>query len=282
MATDFDSVGAPSPPESTHRCRTTRSRSTPFATSVSPSQSWSRTIATSRRTPPSSSSWSTTPSTRSWIPSQPSRPRRACTIARSSTGRSTPRWRRPTSSCGRRSTSPRFTCLPVECYAGGGGLGRVRRPPHGLVELPGAVHAPRRCRRSALRLRGDRLRLITPPDSGGSFGIKSSVFGYVVLARARVPQARRSREMDQGPARASRRERSLDRARWTESRRAFTATGELIDAALRRDRGRRRIRARTGARDVVSHARLALGCLPGAQRGRAQPRGAHEHDTRQG
>jgi len=34
---------------------------------------------------------------------------------------------------------------------------------------------------AALGLRGDRLRLLTPPDSGGSFGIKSSVFAYVVL-----------------------------------------------------------------------------------------------------
>ena len=34
---------------------------------------------------------------------------------------------------------------------------------------------------AALGLRGGRLRLLTPPDSGGSFGIKSSVLSYVVL-----------------------------------------------------------------------------------------------------
>src|SRR5207248_3239012 len=34
---------------------------------------------------------------------------------------------------------------------------------------------------AALGLKGSKLRLITPPDSGGSFGIKSSVFAYVVL-----------------------------------------------------------------------------------------------------
>ena len=34
---------------------------------------------------------------------------------------------------------------------------------------------------AALGLPGSKLRLITPPDSGGSFGIKSSVFAYVVL-----------------------------------------------------------------------------------------------------
>ena len=33
----------------------------------------------------------------------------------------------------------------------------------------------------ALGLPGSKLRLITPPDSGGSFGIKSTVFAYVVL-----------------------------------------------------------------------------------------------------
>src|SRR5207342_3916547 len=34
---------------------------------------------------------------------------------------------------------------------------------------------------AALGLPGSKLRLITPPDSGGSFGIKSAVFAYVVL-----------------------------------------------------------------------------------------------------
>ncbi len=34
----------------------------------------------------------------------------------------------------------------------------------------------------ALGLPAARLRLITPPDSGGSFGVKAGVFGYVVLA----------------------------------------------------------------------------------------------------
>ena len=34
---------------------------------------------------------------------------------------------------------------------------------------------------AALGLSGSKLRLITPPDSGGSFGIKASVFAYVVL-----------------------------------------------------------------------------------------------------
>ncbi|MDE0653402.1 MAG: xanthine dehydrogenase family protein molybdopterin-binding subunit [bacterium] len=34
----------------------------------------------------------------------------------------------------------------------------------------------------ALGLPAARLRLLTPPDSGGSFGVKAGVFGYIVLA----------------------------------------------------------------------------------------------------
>ena len=40
----------------------------------------------------------------------------------------------------------------------------------------------------ALKVPGNRLRLRTPPDSGGSFGVKQGVFPYIVLiaAAARV------------------------------------------------------------------------------------------------
>ena len=33
----------------------------------------------------------------------------------------------------------------------------------------------------AMRIAGNKLRLRTPPDSGGSFGIKLSVFPFIVL-----------------------------------------------------------------------------------------------------
>jgi len=36
----------------------------------------------------------------------------------------------------------------------------------------------------ALKVPGNRLRLRTPPDSGGSFGIKQGVFPYIVLIAA--------------------------------------------------------------------------------------------------
>jgi 2-furoyl-CoA dehydrogenase large subunit len=75
---------------------------------------------------------------------------------------------------------PRFTCTPVECYAvvadWDATAGRLTAWANfqGPFTLHGVAAA-------ALGLKGDRLRLLTPPDSGGSFGIKSSVFAYVVL-----------------------------------------------------------------------------------------------------
>lgn len=75
---------------------------------------------------------------------------------------------------------PRFTCTPVECYAvvadWDAAAGRLTTWANfqGPFTLHGVAAA-------ALGLKGDRLRLLTPPDSGGSFGVKSSVFTYIVL-----------------------------------------------------------------------------------------------------
>ena len=75
---------------------------------------------------------------------------------------------------------PRFTCLPVECYGvvcdWDEAAGRLTAWANfqGPFTLHGVAAA-------ALGLRGDRFRLLTPPDSGGSFGIKSAVLPYVVL-----------------------------------------------------------------------------------------------------
>jgi 2-furoyl-CoA dehydrogenase large subunit len=75
---------------------------------------------------------------------------------------------------------PRFTCTPVECYVvvadWDATAGRLTAWANfqGPFTLHGVAAA-------ALGLKGDRLRLHTPPDSGGSFGIKSSVFTYIVL-----------------------------------------------------------------------------------------------------
>ena len=75
---------------------------------------------------------------------------------------------------------PRFTCLPVECFgvvcdwdAAG-----ERLTAWANFQGPFTLHG---VAAAALGLRGDRLRLLTPPDSGGSFGIKAAVLPYVVL-----------------------------------------------------------------------------------------------------
>jgi 2-furoyl-CoA dehydrogenase large subunit len=75
---------------------------------------------------------------------------------------------------------PRWTCAPVECFGvvadwdeAGGTLTAWAN-----FQGPFTLHS---VAAAALGLPGSKLRLITPPDSGGSFGIKSSVYVYVVL-----------------------------------------------------------------------------------------------------
>jgi 2-furoyl-CoA dehydrogenase large subunit len=75
---------------------------------------------------------------------------------------------------------PRWSCTPVECYGvvadwdgGSGGLTAWAN-----FQGPYTLHS---VAAGALGLPGSRLRLITPPHSGGSFGIKASVYAYVVL-----------------------------------------------------------------------------------------------------
>ena len=75
----------------------------------------------------------------------------------------------------------RWTATPVECF------GVVADWDHGADSLtvwanfqgPFTLHT---VAAGALGLPAARLRLLTPPDSGGSFGTKAGVFGYVVLA----------------------------------------------------------------------------------------------------
>ncbi len=79
-----------------------------------------------------------------------------------------------------RFTFPRWSCTPVECYAvvadwheASGSLTAWAN-----FQGPFTLHT---VAAAALRLPGSKLRLLTPPDSGGSFGIKSSIFTYIVL-----------------------------------------------------------------------------------------------------
>ena len=75
---------------------------------------------------------------------------------------------------------PRNACTPVECfvvvaeYLRGGNAYEVTANFQG----PLALH-PVMAR--ALGVPANRLRLKTPPDSGGSFGVKQGVFPYIVL-----------------------------------------------------------------------------------------------------
>jgi len=82
---------------------------------------------------------------------------------------------------------PRNACTPIETY----GVLAEYDPAADSYDVlanfqgPFSLHA---VIARALRVPGNRLRLRTPPDSGGSFGVKQGVFPYIVLiaAAARV------------------------------------------------------------------------------------------------
>jgi 2-furoyl-CoA dehydrogenase large subunit len=75
---------------------------------------------------------------------------------------------------------PRWTACPIECY----GVVADWNEATGVLTAwanfqgPFTLHS---VAAGALGLRGSKLRLITPPNSGGSFGIKATVYVYVVL-----------------------------------------------------------------------------------------------------
>jgi 2-furoyl-CoA dehydrogenase large subunit len=75
---------------------------------------------------------------------------------------------------------PRNSCTPIETY----GVVTEYDPGEDAYDVlanfqgPFSIHA---VLSRALRVPGNRLRLRTPPDSGGSFGVKQGVFPYIVL-----------------------------------------------------------------------------------------------------
>jgi 2-furoyl-CoA dehydrogenase large subunit len=75
---------------------------------------------------------------------------------------------------------PRWSCTPVECYGVVADWDEATGSLTAWTNFQGpyTLHS---VAAGALGLRGSRLRLITPPHSGGSFGIKASVYAYVVL-----------------------------------------------------------------------------------------------------
>ena len=130
----------------------------------------------------------------------------------------------------------------------------------------------------ALKVPGNRFRLRTPPDSGGSFGVKQGVFPYIVLMALAARVAGRAGEMDRGPAGAPHRvglghqpphpPRGRGRRRRPRAR-----------ARLGPDRGRRRPYPRARAGDALPHARQSHRRLRHPPRRGAQPRGADQQDA---
>mgnify|MGYP000557275025 CR=1 FL=1 len=78
---------------------------------------------------------------------------------------------------------PRNSCTPIETY----GVVADYDPDEGAFDIlanfqgPFSIHAVTAL---ALKVPGNRLRLRTPRDSGGSFGVKQGVFPYMVLMGA--------------------------------------------------------------------------------------------------
>ncbi|PTX54684.1 2-furoyl-CoA dehydrogenase large subunit [Litoreibacter ponti] len=78
-------------------------------------------------------------------------------------------------------TYPRSACTPIETY----GVVASYEPGEDAYDVtanfqgPFSIHA---VVARSLNVPGNRLRLRTPPESGGSFGIKQGVFPYMILA----------------------------------------------------------------------------------------------------
>ncbi|GEM_PF-4459116 len=79
---------------------------------------------------------------------------------------------------------PRSSCTPIECYVV---LGKCQ-PATGTYEVLSnlqGLYALDSVMSRTLNVPSNRLRLRTPPDSGGSFRIKQSVFPYIMLLQGR-------------------------------------------------------------------------------------------------
>src|SRR5882724_6443678 len=85
---------------------------------------------------------------------------------------------------------PRNSCTPIETY----GVVAEYDPGEDAFDVlanfqgPFSIHA---VLSRALKVPGNRLRLRTPPDSGGSFGVKQGIFPYIVLIAAAARAAGR-------------------------------------------------------------------------------------------
>ena len=85
---------------------------------------------------------------------------------------------------------PRNSCTPIETYGVVADYDASEDAYDVLANFQGpfSIHA---VLSRALKVPGNRLRLRTPPDSGGSFGVKQGVFPYIVLIAATARAAGR-------------------------------------------------------------------------------------------
>ena len=142
---------------------------------------------------------------------------------------------------------PRWSCTPVECY----GVVADWNAAEGSLTAwanfqgPFTLHS---VAAAALGLPGSKLRLITPPDSGGS--LRDQV-GGLRLRRPhgpRLAEARRPGALDRGPARAPRRELLVERTRDARRGRVHGPTASSSRSATTRSRTSARTCARPSRR----------------------------------
>ena len=172
---------------------------------------------------------------------------------------------------------PRLSFTPIECYV----VLAQHNPAEGSYDVlanfqgPFSMH-PVMAR--ALRVAGPKLRLRIPPDSGGSFGIKLSVFPYVVLMALAARMTGRPVKWvedriehlvaaSSGPNRV------------TQIEAAVTNEGRILALAARPARRLRRVFARADAGPALSHAGRGDRRLRHRQRGREKPRRAHQQNA---
>ena len=163
-----------------------------------------RRIAISPRTRSNGSRSSTAAAGRSSIPKRPRAPTRRCCIRRvGSNVVSDRRFRYGDPEAAFAAAAhriaittryPRNSGTPIECFV----VIAEYLPGEDAYEVtanfqgPFAMHP---VMAMALGVPGNRLRLKTPPDSGGSFGAKHAVFPYIVLMCARGAQGRAAGQM---------------------------------------------------------------------------------------
>ena len=147
---------------------------------------------------------------------------------------------------------PRLSFTPIECYVVVAQHNAAKSSYDVLANFQGpfSMH-PVMAR--ALRVAGPKLRLRIPPDSGGSFGIKLSVFPYVVLiALAAQVTGRPVKWVEDRIEHLVAASSGPNRV--TEIEAAVSKEGRILALQARSTRGLRRVFARADAGAALPHA----------------------------